>query len=142
MVYGLPTNLLANRPKRKMNRDFNIMAKKVWKSETTDKRVATRLKEVETVEIKDYVRDTDLHGLARNKAYRVDGVHVYADILNLGEMLQSTEVEGETTLRFDTGAISDFFPEVVLTFVADATRPHHHVPLLLSPFAYSTYRGS
>ena len=53
-----------------------------------------------------------------------------------------TEVEGETTLRFDTGAISDFFPEVVLTFVADATRPHHHVPLLLSPFAYSTYRGS
>lgn len=104
MVYGLPTNLLANRPKRKMNRDFNIMAKKVWKSETTDKRVATRLKEVETVEIKDYVRDTDLHGLARNKAYRVDGVHVYADILNLGEMLQSTEVEGETchkrTLRF------------------------------------------
>ena len=53
-----------------------------------------------------------------------------------------TEVEGETTLRFDTGAISDFFPEVVLTFVADHTRPHHHVPLLLSPFAYSTYRGS
>ena len=87
-----------------MNRDFNNMTKKVWKSETTDKRVATRLKEVETVEIKDYVRDTDLHGLARNKAYRVDGVHVYADILNLGEMLQSTEVEGETchkrTLRF------------------------------------------
>ena len=68
MVYELPTNLLANRHQRKMNRDFNNMTKKVWKSETTDKRVATRLKEVETVEIKDYVRDTDLHGLARNKA--------------------------------------------------------------------------
>lgn len=80
------------------------MAKKVWKSETTDKRVATRLKEIERVEIKDYVRDTDLHGLARNKAYRVDGVHIYADILNLGEMLQSTQIEGETchkrALRF------------------------------------------
>jgi 5-hydroxyisourate hydrolase len=36
---------------------------------------------------------------------------------------------------------ASFFPEVTLTFlVADAS--HHHVPLLLSPFAYSTYRGS
>lgn len=35
-----------------------------------------------------------------------------------------------------------FFPEVAVTFaLADATA-HHHVPLLLSPFAYSTYRGS
>ncbi len=35
-----------------------------------------------------------------------------------------------------------FFPEVGLTFgITDATQ-HHHVPLLLSPFAYSTYRGS
>lgn len=35
-----------------------------------------------------------------------------------------------------------FYPEVVVTFtLADATQ-HHHVPLLLSPFAYSTYRGS
>src|SRR3712207_1971346 len=34
-----------------------------------------------------------------------------------------------------------FFPEVVVTFtVSDPSR--HHVPLLLSPFAYSTYRGS
>jgi 5-hydroxyisourate hydrolase len=34
-----------------------------------------------------------------------------------------------------------FFPEVTLTFeVRDSS--HHHVPLLLSPFAYSTYRGS
>jgi 5-hydroxyisourate hydrolase len=35
-----------------------------------------------------------------------------------------------------------FFPEVVITFTADGARPHYHVPLLLSPFAYSTYRGS
>ena len=34
-----------------------------------------------------------------------------------------------------------FYPEVVVVFeVADADA-HHHVPLLLSPFAYSTYRG-
>jgi 5-hydroxyisourate hydrolase len=35
-----------------------------------------------------------------------------------------------------------FFPEVVVTFTVDGRQPHHHVPLLLSPFAYTTYRGS
>ena len=33
-----------------------------------------------------------------------------------------------------------FYPEVVVTFTLGAG--HHHVPLLLSPYAYSTYRGS
>lgn len=35
-----------------------------------------------------------------------------------------------------------FFPEVVLTFRADGQRPRYHVPLLLSPYSYSAYRGS
>ena len=35
-----------------------------------------------------------------------------------------------------------FYPEVVLTFVVREPAEHHHVPLLLAPFAYSTYRGS
>ena len=35
-----------------------------------------------------------------------------------------------------------FWPEVVLTFSVAEPADHHHVPLLLSPFAYSTYRGS
>lgn len=35
-----------------------------------------------------------------------------------------------------------FFPEVGLTFEITDADQHHHVPLLLSPFAYSTYRGS
>jgi 5-hydroxyisourate hydrolase len=35
-----------------------------------------------------------------------------------------------------------FWPEVVLTFAVQEPAEHHHVPLLLSPFAYSTYRGS
>jgi 5-hydroxyisourate hydrolase len=33
-----------------------------------------------------------------------------------------------------------FYPEVVVPFTAG--EGHHHVPILLSPFAYSTYRGS
>ncbi len=35
-----------------------------------------------------------------------------------------------------------FYPEVVLTFAVSEPADHHHVPLLLAPFAYSTYRGS
>jgi 5-hydroxyisourate hydrolase len=35
-----------------------------------------------------------------------------------------------------------FFPEVSLSFVVTDLEEHHHVPLLLSPFAYTTYRGS
>ena len=49
---------------------------------------------------------------------------------------------GTYRLTFDTAARSAFFPEVtVVFFVAEPSR-HHHVPLLLSPFGYSTYRGS
>jgi 5-hydroxyisourate hydrolase len=35
-----------------------------------------------------------------------------------------------------------FYPEVVVQFEVIDADDHHHVPLLLSPFAYSTYRGS
>jgi 5-hydroxyisourate hydrolase len=55
---------------------------------------------------------------------------------------------GTYRLGFDTGAYyaaagtETFFPEVTLTFAVSRAQPHYHVPLLLSPFAYSTYRGS
>lgn len=43
---------------------------------------------------------------------------------------------------FDRNGLVGFYPEVRVDFeVRDADR-HHHVPLLLSPFGYSTYRGS
>lgn len=52
---------------------------------------------------------------------------------------------GTFRLRFDTGAYlgkDAFFPFVDVVFtIGDASR-NHHVPLLLSPFGYSTYRGS
>ena len=59
---------------------------------------------------------------------------------------------GTYRLVFDVAAYSAatgqscFFPQVDITFVltdgASPTGAHYHVPLLLSPFAYSTYRGS
>ena len=49
-----------------------------------------------------------------------------------------------TTAPFDTGSYwhgADFYPEVVVVFTI-ADDQHYHVPLLLSPYGYSTYRGS
>jgi 5-hydroxyisourate hydrolase len=52
---------------------------------------------------------------------------------------------GSYRLVFDTGSYlgpQAFYPEVVVSFRAEGDGQHYHVPLLLSPFAYSTYRGS
>ncbi|HEY1625681.1 MAG TPA: hydroxyisourate hydrolase [Streptosporangiaceae bacterium] len=38
--------------------------------------------------------------------------------------------------------VPTFYPEVTVTFQVTSENQHCHVPLLLSPFAYSTYRGS
>ena len=49
---------------------------------------------------------------------------------------------GTYRLSFDTAARSAFFPEVTVAFFVAEPGRHHHVPLLLSPYGYSTYRGS
>lgn len=43
---------------------------------------------------------------------------------------------------FEAREVETFYPEVAVTFQATEDRGHYHVPLLLSPFGYSTYRGS
>jgi 5-hydroxyisourate hydrolase len=43
---------------------------------------------------------------------------------------------------FSSSGVPAFFPEVTITFSVSSAAEHYHVPLLLSPFAYSTYRGS
>ena len=55
---------------------------------------------------------------------------------------------GMYRLSFDTRAyyaelgIHSFFPLITVTFEIADVAEHYHVPLLLSPFAYTTYRGS
>ncbi len=55
---------------------------------------------------------------------------------------------GRYRLTFDTAAyfaeqgVPCFYPEVSILFEITDASQHHHVPLLLSPFGYSTYRGS
>ncbi len=43
---------------------------------------------------------------------------------------------------FSHNGIECFFPEVTITFSIKEAEEHYHVPLLVSPFGYSTYRGS
>jgi 5-hydroxyisourate hydrolase len=50
--------------------------------------------------------------------------------------------KGTYRLVFDTAGLSDFYPEVTVAFTVTDPGEHYHVPLLLSPYAYSTYRGS
>ncbi len=55
---------------------------------------------------------------------------------------------GVYRLTFYTGAyfahcaVEGFYPEVTIAFEVRDPSQHHHVPLLLNPFGYSTYRGS
>lgn len=55
---------------------------------------------------------------------------------------------GEHELTFATGDYfaatgrPAFHPRVVVPFTVEAGRPHHHVALLVSPYSYTTYRGS
>ena len=55
---------------------------------------------------------------------------------------------GRYRLTFSTGrwfadeGLEGFYPQVVIEFAVASPDQHYHVPLLLSPFGYSTYRGS
>ena len=66
------------------------------------------------------------------------------DLLADGSKLDA----GTYRLTFGTGAYftaqgqATFFPEVTVVFEVREPTQHHHVPLLVSPYGYSTYRGS
>jgi 5-hydroxyisourate hydrolase len=71
---------------------------------------------------------TDDDGRARSLAPDSVGVGTYRFVF-------------DTAAYFAATGQASFLPEVVVVFdVVDAS--HYHVPVLLSPFAYSTYRGS
>ena len=43
---------------------------------------------------------------------------------------------------FSAADVRGFYPRVIVEFTVADGEPHYHVPLLLSPFGYSTYRGT
>jgi hydroxyisourate hydrolase len=68
----------------------------------------------------------------------------------LTELLPSDAPLEEATYRltFDTAAyfssqhVESFYPEVKIIFSVRDGNEHYHVPLLLNPYGYTTYRGS
>ncbi len=62
--------------------------------------------------------------------------------------LSGTFPPGVYRITFGTGdyfcacGAETFYPRVVVVFEVTSATEHYHVPLLLSPFGYSTYRGS
>lgn len=52
------------------------------------------------------------------------------------------ELTFETGPYFASRDIRAFYPRVTVTFEITDAKQHYHVPLLISPFGYSTYRGS
>ncbi len=66
----------------------------------------------------------------------------------IGDLGPESLPSGRYRITFDTGAYfaktntATFYPEVTITFEIDENEKHYHVPILLSPYAFSTYRGS
>lgn len=107
-----------------------------------------------------HVLDTNLGKPAASVAVRLErmdasgGWHVLAsgktnDDGRVPDLLADGGLKlGVHRLTFDTGAyfaaqrVEHFYPQVTIEFVVSELTRHHHVPLLLSPFGYSTYRGS
>lgn len=63
-------------------------------------------------------------------------------------LLEKIPAAGNYRLRFEVAAyftamkVDSFYPSVSVDFSVRAPNEHYHVPLLLNPFGYSTYRGS
>lgn len=64
------------------------------------------------------------------------------------ELGPQTLEAGEYRITFGVGEYfagqqkTSFYPRATIEFTVEAGQEHYHIPLLLSPFAYSTYRGS
>lgn len=75
-----------------------------WDYQRAKARIEQRLKEVEKVDIVQYTRDMSLENIPKNKAYVIEGTHMYLDIYNFDDLLDNTDFEGERchqrTLRF------------------------------------------
>jgi 5-hydroxyisourate hydrolase len=85
-----------------------------------------------------------------NSAWKIIGKGVTDDDGRVRDLLDSDAIlqTGNYRLTFDTETyfaeqqIEGFYPHVTVAFTVRDRAQHYHIPLLLSPFGYSTYRGS
>jgi 5-hydroxyisourate hydrolase len=92
------------------------------------------------VRLEELGADGAWHELARGVT-NADGRVV--DLLESGALGARTyRLTFDTASYFSASGRRSFYPEVSVSFRVDLPDEHHHVPLLLSPFGYTTYRGS
>jgi len=61
----------------------------------------------------------------------------------IGQLLSGDALNAGTyRLTFSIEAEDSFYPEITVQFRVRDPKSHYHVPLLLSPYGYTTYRGS
>ncbi len=76
-------------------------------------------------------------------AGRTDGDGRVRDLVGDGRLEPGTfRLRFATAEYFEARGIESFHPEVAVVFRIADPDDHYHVPLLLSPFGYTTYRGS
>jgi 5-hydroxyisourate hydrolase len=65
------------------------------------------------------------------------------DLVPEGKLLAGTyRISFDTGAYFTAQGVEGFYPEASIVFTVRDAEAHYHVPLLLSAFGYSTYRGS
>jgi 5-hydroxyisourate hydrolase len=69
---------------------------------------------------------------------RVEGLLADGRVLEAGNY----KMAFDTASYFSSTGVNGFYPLVEIIFTIDGDGQHYHIPLLLSPFGYSTYRGS
>ena len=80
------------------------MTTHTWNHDRSKTRIDAEIERMKNAEVLDYTRSMSLENIPKTKAYRMDAVHLYADIINLDDILDNTESEGpmchKRTLRF------------------------------------------
>lgn len=107
-----------------------------------------------TTHVLDAVRGIPAAGIGLTLARHADGdiVPVATGVTDAGgrnsDLGPQSLPPGTYQLVFATGEYFAghgqpcFYPQVTIDFLLEAGQDHYHVPILLSPYAYSTYRGS
>ena len=91
------------------------------------------------VEVKLFSASGELLAVAKtNSDGRVTAADFGLDQIDVAEY----SIEFMTQAYFSAQNIPTFFPKAVIHFSVTDAHQHYHIPLLISPYAYSTYRGS
>jgi 5-hydroxyisourate hydrolase len=66
------------------------------------------------------------------------------NLLSSGDALRpgTYRITFDTKAYFDAQGTEGFYPQVTIAFEVRDAAQHYHVPLLVSPYGFSTYRGS